>query len=119
MFGDLCLIHNRRMGVCRNFSARFVFVAAFLVATSSDDPWLAGKTFTLAEVGFAPYVARLQHLGLDELFNRHPRVSEWSERLANRPSVIEGVARWFNPKYLKLFEGKRAEAREQIAKLLG
>lgn len=85
----------------------------------ADDPWLAGKTFSLAEVGFAPYLARLGHLGLDDLFNRSPRVSEWSERIANRPSVVEGVARWFNPKYLKLFEEKRSEAREEVAKLLG
>lgn len=85
----------------------------------TESPWLAGESFTLAEVGYAPYLARLRHLGLDELFNRHPRASEWSERVANRPSVVEGVARWFNPKYLKLFEERRPEAREAIVKLLG
>lgn len=85
----------------------------------ADGPWLAGGDFSLADIGYAPYLARLRHLGLDELFNRHPRVSDWSERIAKRPSVIEGVARWFNPKYLKLFEEKRPEARQQIAKLLG
>lgn len=88
-------------------------------AALAHGPWLAGETFSLAEIGYAPYLARLRHLGLDELFNRHARVAEWSERVANRPSVVEGVARWFNPKYLQLFEEKRPEAREEITKLLG
>ena len=44
-----------------------------------------------------------------ELFERHPRVAEWSERVAKMPSVVEGVERWFNPKYLALFAEKRPE----------
>jgi glutathione S-transferase len=80
--------------------------------------WLAGDTFSLADVGYAPYLARLRHLGLDILFDRRPRVSEWSRRVARRPSVQEGVSRWFNPKYLELFEKKREEAKAAVEKLI-
>ena len=58
----------------------------------------------MAEIGYTPYLARLRHLGFEVLFERDPRVSQWSERVAKRPSVVEGVERWFNPKYLALFE---------------
>jgi glutathione S-transferase len=81
-------------------------------------PWLAGDTFSLADVGYAPYLARLRHLGLDVLFDRHPWVSEWSQRVASRPSVQEGINRWFNSKYLSLFEEKRAEAKAAVDKIL-
>ena len=73
-------------------------------------PWLVGQSFSLAEIGYAPYLARLRHLGFDTLFEEHPRVAEWSDRVAKRPSVVEGVERWFNPKYLTLFAEKRPEA---------
>jgi glutathione S-transferase len=85
----------------------------------SRGPWLVGQKFSLAEIGYAPYLARLRHLGIDALFERHPRVAEWSDRVAKRASVIEGVERWFNAKYLALFAEKRSEATAQIARLIG
>jgi len=79
--------------------------------------WLAGQSFSLAEVAYAPYLARLRHLGFDVLFGAHPRVAEWSDRVARRPSVLEGVERWFNQKYLTLFEEKRKETAAQLSRL--
>jgi glutathione S-transferase len=82
-------------------------------------PWLAGERFSLADVGFAPYLARLRHLGFDVLFDEHPRTADWARRVAKRPSVIGGVERWFNPKYLTLFEERRSEAKLAISRLFG
>jgi glutathione S-transferase len=80
--------------------------------------WLAGQHFSLAEIGYAPYLARLRHLGFDLLFERHPRVAEWANRVAQRPAVVSGVERWFNPKYLTLFEQQRPIAKLAITRLL-
>jgi len=82
-------------------------------------PWLVGQSFSLAEIGYAPYLGRLRHLGFDALFDRHPHVAEWSDRVGKRPAVVEGVERWFNPKYLALFAEKRAEAATRISRLIG
>ena len=61
-----------------------------------------------------------RHLGFDVLFEQHPRVAEWSERVAKMPSVVvEGVERWFNPKYLALFAEKRPEVIARISRLAG
>jgi glutathione S-transferase len=81
-------------------------------------PWLTGEHFSLAEVGYAPYLARLRHLGFDVLFERHPHVADWANRVAQRPSVKSGVEGWFNPKYLALFEEQRSSAKLAIARLL-
>jgi len=80
--------------------------------------WLVDEGFSLAEIGYAPYLARLRHLGFGALFDRHPRVSQWSERVAKRPSVEEGVERWFNPKYLALFEEKRPGVISRMSRLV-
>jgi len=79
--------------------------------------WLAGRDFSLADMSYAPYLARLRQLGFNVLFDRHPRVAEWSDRVARRPSVVEGVERWFNTKYLALFADKRPEASAWISRL--
>jgi glutathione S-transferase len=65
--------------------------------------WLVDEGVSLAEIGYTPYLARLRHLGFEVLFERDPRVSQWSARVAKRPSVVEGIERRFNPKYLALF----------------
>jgi glutathione S-transferase len=98
---------------------RFVKLFNDFEIALKNAPWLAGQGFSLAEIGYAPYLARLRHLGIDILFDRRPRVAAWSQRVAGRPSVKEGVDRWFNPKYLELFEERRPEARTAVAKLLG
>ena len=72
----------------------------------------------LVRRGYAPYFARLRHLGFDVLFE-HIRIAEWSERVAKMPSVVEGVERWFNPKYLALFAEKRPEVIARISRLAG
>ena len=81
--------------------------------------WLAGERFSLADIAFAPYLARLRHLGFDVLFDRHPRTTDWARRVAERPSVLGGVERWFNSKYLALFEAQRPEAELTISRVLG
>ena len=86
--------------------------------TLAVGPWLAGEQFSLAEVGYAPYLARLRHLGFDFLFECHPRAADWANRVAQRPCVATGVERWFNPKYLALFEEQRPSGKLVITRLL-
>jgi len=88
-------------------------------AALEKSPWLAGESLSLAEIGYAPYLARLRHLGFDALFEQHPRVAEWSGRVASRPSVANDVERWSNPKYLALFAEKRPEAIARISRIIG
>jgi glutathione S-transferase len=83
-----------------------------------DSRWLAGTRFSLADLGYAPYLARLRHLGFDLLFDKNPLTADWARRVAERPSVLGGVEGWFNPKYLALFEERRPEAKHALARLL-
>ena len=55
-------------------------------------PWLAGETFSLADIGVIPYINRLHMLNIDSMWqNRHPRVADWFERFRARDSFITGV----------------------------
>ncbi len=48
---------------------RFDKLLADMEAALSEGPWLAGKEFSLADIGYAPYMARLEHLQLQFLWD--------------------------------------------------
>jgi glutathione S-transferase len=81
--------------------------------------WLAGDTYSLADLAYAPYLKRLQHLGFGDRVTARPRTSEWAQRLLTRPAFQRGVGQWLNSKYLALFEAHRDSARRDIARIVG
>jgi len=84
-----------------------------------DGPWLVGQTYSLADVGYAPYVTRLEHLKfLDGMIEKRPHVAAWYDRLRTRPSYQDALTRWFNPKYLPLMEETGREAWPRVKELL-
>jgi glutathione S-transferase len=60
----------------------------------SRAPWLAGSGYTLADINFfshcGMYVNRMFPDLTDE--RKHPRLSEWRERIAQRPAVKAALA---------------------------
>jgi glutathione S-transferase len=60
----------------------------------SRTPWLAGETYTLADINFfshcGMYVNRMFPDLTDE--RKHPRLSEWRDRVAQRPGVKAALA---------------------------
>jgi glutathione S-transferase len=79
--------------------------------------WLAGDTYSLADVAYAPYLIRLEHLGFGDRVAARPRSAEWAHRLMARSAFQEGIGRWLNPKYLTLFEAYRDAARSHINRI--
>jgi glutathione S-transferase len=82
-------------------------------------PWLVGDAYSLADVGNAPYVTRLDHLKfLDRMIAKRPKAAAWYERMKARPAYRDALAKWFNPKYLPLMEEKGNEAWPKVQALL-
>jgi glutathione S-transferase len=58
----------------------------------AEHPYLAGKTYTLADVAATPYLFRAEILGLDRLWQgRRPKVAAWYDRIRSRPSFETAV----------------------------
>jgi len=98
---------------------RFVKLVSDMDAALASGPWLAGDAYSLADLAYAPYLARLEHLGLDDMVKARPRVAAWWARLSARPAFQEGVKRWFNPSYLSHFDRHREKARTHARRILG
>jgi len=56
-------------------------------------PWLAGSSFTLADVCFAPYFEYLGHTSAAGKIAEHPHVAAWWSKLSERPAWKKTVGR--------------------------
>ena len=72
----------------------------------ADSPWLVGNELSLADIAYAPYMTRLDHLQMAAMWKHRPRVADWYRRLQEREGYQVGLVRWFNPKYLSLMKEK-------------
>lgn len=81
-------------------------------------PWLLGEAYSLADVAYAPYVTRLDHLKFAGIFDRRPKLAGWYDRLRARPAYRDALAQWFNEKYLPLMAEKGTEAWPRVKALL-
>ena len=62
--------------------------------TLAEQAWLAGDTLSLADIAMAPYVNRLDMLGMSEMWvGSRRRLTEWFERMKSRPSFKPSLAR--------------------------
>jgi len=98
---------------------RFDRLLADMETTLADTPWLAGKEFSLADIGYAPYVTRLDHLQLQFLWAKRPHISIWYDRVRERRGYAEGLEKWFNSTYLPLMKEKGAEAQARAMAIVG
>jgi glutathione S-transferase len=64
----------------------------------ADGPWLVGGVFTLADIGLAPYVTRLDMMGMSEMWTlARPRLTDWFGRIQARPTFKPAFLDWCPP----------------------
>ncbi|NQV55236.1 MAG: glutathione S-transferase family protein [Rhodospirillales bacterium] len=84
----------------------------------SNSPWLTGSEFSLADISYAPYMTRWDHLQLNEMWANRPRLADWYDRIRQRSSYDDGLTKWFSDKYLVLMAEKGSEAWPKIKEIL-
>ena len=80
--------------------------------------WLAGERYTLADVAFTPYLARLEHLQILGMVGERSHVADWYRRCKARPSFHDGIGRWENPDYLALMQRRGTEHWPQVQAIM-
>ncbi len=80
--------------------------------------WLACDDYTLADVAFTPYLARLEHLAILGMIAERHRVADWYRRCKARPSFHEAIVKWENADYLDLMQRRGAESWPQVHGIL-
>ncbi|MEM8766078.1 MAG: glutathione S-transferase family protein [Pseudomonadota bacterium] len=90
---------------------------AMAESTLSGQTFLAGKTFSLADAAFLPYVLRVDHLGLDALLVDRPALGDWYTRISERPSYEPAVSAYLPEAAVAAFRASGAAVADEVAKL--
>ena len=97
---------------------QFNKLIAELANELSNREWIGGESLSLADIAYAPYVTRLEHLNMAGLWDAYPRFSKWYQQLKNTPGYKAGLVDWFNPNYVSLMREMGAEAWPSIVNIL-
>jgi len=93
-------------------------VAKMHEALKGGNAWLVGDAYSLADVSMLPYVVRLEHLALAEMWSKsRPAVGKWLERCRMRANY-SAIQNYINPKYIPLMADKGAEVLPAVRKIL-
>lgn len=82
-------------------------------------PWLAGAAYSLADAALTPYINRLRQMTLLEIWQGDcPRVMDWYQRIAARPSFARVLAELDRLKSHALMQEHGRAARAKLQSLI-
>jgi len=93
---------------------RMVLLLDEMEEALSAHQWLAGDHYSLADVAFTPYLARLEHLNILGMIGERHRVADWYRRCKARPSFHDAIVKWENADYLGLMQSRGTESWPQV-----
>lgn len=57
-------------------------------------PWMAGRSYSLADIALSPYLNRLSMLSMDPFWESYRHVADWYDRIRARPSFEPALISW-------------------------
>jgi glutathione S-transferase len=87
-------------------------------ARLQTDAWLAGPTYSLADIAVTPYVTRVDHLQLGGQIGARPALADWYKRIRARPSYKTALTDFFLPDFVSLMAEKGAIHREEVDEIM-
>jgi glutathione S-transferase len=83
---------------------------------ASEQDWLVGTTFSLADINVIPFAARLHYLNLlDVWIADRPRVQAWWGRARVRPSFAPAIAHLLSHEQIVAMSSSGSRIKDQIA----
>ena len=82
--------------------------------TLREVPWLAGQTYSLADIDVIPYLWRLSNLQLDFLWAKLPGVTDWFERVTARPAFKTAIIDRALPEWVDGMRAAGSQARPRL-----
>lgn len=73
---------------------QFKKVLTDMNAALGEKPWLAGNTYSLADISLGVYVTRLMSFQMGELWAGFEYLNSWHGRFMARAAYAEGVTKW-------------------------
>jgi glutathione S-transferase len=86
--------------------------------TLAKQPWLAGDTYSLADVALSPYLNRLSMLSMDEFWQGYTHVADWFSRVRSRATFAPALLEWVPSDLTNSLATNGAKSWPQVAAML-
>jgi glutathione S-transferase len=86
--------------------------------TLSENEWLAGNSFSLADVAFTPYICRFDHLNLLGLFDQRPSILNWYNKIRKRKSYKFAIEDRLEGKIISLMAEKGKDILPEVMRVI-
>ncbi len=86
--------------IVKDSALRFAKLINDMQQALKQSPWLAGESFSLADIALAPYVTRLDHLQLQFMWGDCPDVADWYNRICKRDGYVISHSKWFENDFI-------------------
>ena len=105
-------------GLDRTFGLYHRYLCAMDAALAAH-PWVAGDEFSLADIGLAPYVVRLDMLQMSPLWTEGlPHLTGWFARIKARPSFAPTFLQWMPESLTEDFRRFGAESWPEVRRIM-
>ncbi len=89
-----------------------------LDAFLSNNKWLAGNHYSLADAAYTPYLTRFEHLNLSFLFEEKKYLCDWFAKVKQKENFTKAILKWNNNDYLSLMKEKGTQAKSKIVNII-
>lgn len=86
--------------------------------TLSENKWLAGNSFSLADIAFAPYITRFNHLNLLGILDQRPSVLNWFDSVRKRDSYKLAIEDRLEDKIINLMAEKGKDILSKVREII-
>ena len=84
----------------------------------SNNKWLAGNHYSLADAAYTPYLTRFEHLNLSFLFEEKKYLCDWFFKVKQKENYTKAILKWNNNDYLSLMKEKGKLAKSKIVNII-
>lgn len=88
-------------------------------ASLIKNTWLAGESYSLADISYTPYLLRIEHLHMIGMLEDYPKLKIWYDAVKVRENFDTAVTKWLNPGYIEVFDSKAPAEWSKVASILG
>jgi glutathione S-transferase len=80
----------------------------------TENEWLVGNSYTLADLAWVPYLVRIDHLSMLGLLDKYPKVARWYDRVRERPAFERAIQKWAPDHEVTDARTRGAEVRDEV-----
>lgn len=84
----------------------------------TDSPWLGGNAYTLADAAVAPYIVRMDAIGLSPMWGQKSAIPDWLQRVEAREAYRRLRDPWGSASFREMIAGYARRSTSELEALL-